>query len=227
MAEPDMLRIRRDFARPPATEIAPFESAPSGWVVDAQGRRGALPHWIRPLTANVRFVGPALTVRSRPVDNLAPYAALKYAKPGDVLVVATDGAETASVMGDILLAMARNAGIVAAVTDGLVRDIAGINQVGIPTFARGLTPNSPFKDGPGEVGYPVTLGDIAIEPGDLVVGDIDGIVIVPRGRVAAVGAELAAIAEKEARMEAAVAAGARYPAWLDDVLTSPRVRFDS
>ena len=227
MAEPAQLRIRRDFPRPSAAEISPFESAPTGWVVDAQGRRGALPHWIRPLTTVARFIGPALTVRSRPVDNLAPYAALKYARQGDVLVVATDGSESASVMGDILLAIARNAGIVAAVTDGLVRDIAGINRVGIPTFARGLTPNSPLKDGPGEVGYPVTLGGIVIEPGDLVVGDIDGVVVVPRANLASVGAELAVVAEKEARMEAAVAAGARYPSWLDEALASPRVRFDS
>jgi 4-hydroxy-4-methyl-2-oxoglutarate aldolase len=169
MAEPSQLKIRRDFPRPTAAERAAFERAPTGWVVDAQGRRGALPHWIRPLSTATRFVGTALTVRTRPVDNLAPYAALKFAKPGDVLVVAVDGSDTASVLGDILLGMARNAGIVAAVTDGVVRDITGINQVGLPTFACGLSPNSPLKDGPGEVGYPVTLGggrsrEVATDP---------------------------------------------------------------
>ncbi len=226
MAEPSQLKIRRDFPRPTAAERAAFETAPTGWVVDAQGRRGALPHWIRPISTATRFVGTALTVRTRPVDNLAPYAALKFAKPGDVLVVAVDGSDTASVLGDILLGMARNAGIVAAVTDGVVRDITGINQVGLPTFARGLSPNSPLKDGPGEVGYPVTLGGVLVNPGDLVVGDIDGVVVVSRGAVGTVGSELAAIAEKERKMEAAVAAGAKYPAWLDDVLASARVRYE-
>ncbi len=225
MAEPDRLLIRRDFPRPSASEIAPFASAPTGWVVDAQGRRGALPHWIKPLSRATRFIGPALTVRTRPVDNLAPYAALKFAKPGDVLVVAVDGSVTASVIGDILLGMAKNAGIVATVTDGAVRDIDGINQVGIPVFAQALTPNSPMKDGPGEVGTTITLGGIAIEPGDLLVGDIDGVVVVPRARIAAVGAELKPIAEKEAKMEAAVKGGAQYPAWLDEVLGAGNVHF--
>jgi len=218
MAEPAKLTIRKDFPRPSAAEIAAFDQAPSGWVVDALGRRGALPHWIRPICTATRFVGPALPVWTRPVDNLAPYAALKFARPGDVLVVAVDGSASASVLGDILLGMARNTGIVACVTDGLVRDVAGINAVGIPTFARGLSPNSPFKDGPGTIGLPVSLGGTAIEPGDLLVGDIDGIVVVPRNAIAAVTAELEAVAAKEATMEAAVAGGTACPAWLDDVL---------
>jgi 4-hydroxy-4-methyl-2-oxoglutarate aldolase len=225
MAEPAQLAIRRNFARPAADEIAPFLKAPTGWVVDAQGRRGALPHWIKPLTRQSRFVGTALTVRTRPVDNLAPYAALKFAKPGDVLVVAVDGDATTSILGDILLGMAKNAGVVAAVTDGLVRDIEGINQVGMPVFAQGLSPNSPFKDGPGEIGGIISLGGVMIAAGDLLVGDIDGVVVVPRANVGAVGAELAAIAAKEATMEQVVKGGAPYPAWLDDVLKSDRVRY--
>ena len=224
MVEPAQLTIRRNFARPAADEIAPFLKAPTGWIVDAQGRRGALPHWIKPLSRQTRFVGVAMTVRTRPVDNLAPYAALKYAKPGDVLVVAADGGVSASVIGDILLGMAKNAGMVAAVTDGVVRDIEGINQVGIPMFAQGLSPNSPFKDGPGEIGGVITLGGVRIEAGDLMVGDIDGVVVVPRASVREVGAELKAVADKEAKMEAAVKAGATYPVWLDDVLKSDRVR---
>lgn len=225
MAEPAQLTIRRDFPRPDAEDIAPFRNAPIGWVVDAQGRRGALPHWIKPLSRQSRFVGTALTVRTRPVDNLAPYAALKFAKPGDVLVVAVDADTTTSIIGDILLGMAKNAGIIACVTDGLVRDIEGINQVGIPTFAQGLSPNSPFKDGPGEIGGTISLGDVTITAGDLLVGDIDGVVVVPRANVRAVGAELKAIADKEAKMEQVVKAGATYPAWLDDILKSDRVRY--
>lgn len=225
MAEPPQLTIRRDFPRPSADEIAPFRNAATGWVVDAQGRRGALPHWIKPLSRQNRFVGTALTVRTRPVDNLAPYAALKFAKPGDVLVVSVEADTTTSIIGDILLGMAKNAGIVACVTDGVVRDIQGINQVEIPMFAQGLSPNSPFKDGPGEIGGTVSLGDVMIVAGDLLVGDIDGVVVVPRGNVRAVGTELRAIADKEAKMDAAVKTGAGYPAWLDDILKSERIRY--
>ncbi len=225
MAEPAKLTIRRDFPRPTVAELNPFQDAPTGWIVDAQGRRGALPYCIRPLTTATRFVGTALTVRTRPVDNLAPYAALKFAKPGDVLVVAVDGDSTASVLGDILLGMAKNCGIVAAVTDGTVRDIQGLNDVGIPVFAQALNPNSPFKDGPGEIGLPITLGGVAINAGDLIVGDIDGVVVVPRGSISTAGAELAAIADKEAKMDAAVKSGAKIPAWLDRVLASDGVRY--
>jgi 4-hydroxy-4-methyl-2-oxoglutarate aldolase len=225
MAEPPRLAIRRDFPRPAEADIAPFRTAPTGWVVDAQGRRGALHHSIRPLTKTTRFVGTALTVRTRPLDNLAPYAALRFARPGDVLVVATDMADHGSIMGDIILGMAKNAGVVAAVTDGFVRDIAGIDQVGIPVFSRGLSPNSPMKDGPGAVGVPVSIAGMMIFPGDLLIGDIDGIVVVPRKQVGAVGTALTEVAQKEAKMEASVAAGAPWPAWLDEVLASRDVHY--
>lgn len=226
MAEPAKLKIRRTFPRPSLDELEPFTSAPTGWVVDAQGRRGALPHWIRPVSSASRFVGTALTVRTRPVDNLAPYAALKFAVPGDVLIVATDGGESASVLGDILLGLAKNAGVIAAVTDGLVRDVDGIDTVGIPTFARGLSPNSPFKDGPGEVGYPITIGTVMIHPGDLIVGDIDGVVVVPKNAIVAVAHELSAVSEKERSMDRIIADGAPYPPWLDDALSGPGIQFE-
>jgi 4-hydroxy-4-methyl-2-oxoglutarate aldolase len=225
MAEPAKLLIRRDFPRPSKDEIAPFLKVPTGWVVDAQGRRGALPHWIKPLSRETRFVGTALTVRTRPVDNLAPYAALKFARPGDVLIVSVDANTSASIIGDILLGMAKAAGIVAAVTDGLVRDIDGINNVGIPVFAQGLTPNSPLKDGPGEIGGVISFADTHVAAGDLLIGDVDGVVVVPRASLASVVSELTAIAEKEARMEASVKAGAKYPVWLDEVLASGQVRY--
>jgi 4-hydroxy-4-methyl-2-oxoglutarate aldolase len=225
MANPVQLTIRRDFPRPSPAEIQPFLKAPTGWVVDAQGRRGALPHWIRPLSTNARFVGTALTVHTRSVDNLALYAALKFSKPGDALVVACDGGTSASIIGDILLGMAKNAGIVASVTDGVVRDIEGINQVGIPMFAQALSPNSPFKDGPGEVGGMIALGGVAINAGDLLIGDIDGVVVVPRQAISSVASKLTAIAENEREMDKVVKAGAIYPAWLDDILKSDRIRY--
>lgn len=225
MPAPSKLTIRKGIDRADPQDIARFQEAPTGWVVDAMGRRGALPHWIKPISKRTRFVGTALTVQTRPVDNLAPYAALKFAKPGDVLVVSADGSETAAVLGDILLGMARNAGIVAAVTDGMVRDIGGINDVGIPTFARGLTPNSPFKDGPGSIGLPVTLGGIAVASGDLIIGDDDGVVVVPKNRLGETADALAAIAEKEASMDKAVEQGATHPPWLEEILASDAVRY--
>lgn len=225
MADAPALTIRRDWPRPSDAEIAPFRDAPTGWVVDAQGRRGAIDHRIRPVTKAARIVGAALPVWSRGRDNLAPYAAIRFARPGDVLMVATEDYETASVAGDILIGMAKNAGIVGCVTDGVVRDIPGLDAVGIPVFARGVTPNSPQKDGPGMIGLAITLGGVIVEPGDLIVADGDGVVVVPRATVAAVGGELGAIRRKEAEMDATVQAGAKEPGWLAERLSRADVRF--
>jgi 4-hydroxy-4-methyl-2-oxoglutarate aldolase len=224
MAESPQITLREPAERPDAAMLAPFRDAPTGWIVDAQERRGALPHWIRPLTAATRAVGTALTVRSRGRDNLAPYVALRFARPGDVLVIQTDAYSEASVLGDILLGMARNAGIVAAVTDGMARDIDGLNAVGIPLFAQGLSPNSPFKDGPGEIGGQVNLGGVTVACGDLVVTDKDGVVVVPQAALAAVATGLAEVAAKEAAMDAAVRGGAPWPEWVDAFVKGPKFR---
>ncbi len=224
-ANPPVLTVRRNFPRPPEALVARFRDAPSGWVVDANGRRGALDYRIRPITRAMRFAGVALTVHSRARDNLAPYAAIAYAKPGDVLVVAADAYEEASVAGDILLGMAKNKGVVALVTDSMVRDVDGLNVVGIPVFARGLTPNSPYKDGPGTIGLPVALGGVAVDAGDLIVGDQDGLVVVARAALEAVAAALDEVKGKEAKMDELVRKGATVPPWMEQTLEEKGVRF--
>ncbi|HJW79757.1 MAG: RraA family protein [Microvirga sp.] len=225
MAEPVPLTIRRDWPRPDAKTLAAFKAAPTGFVVDAIGRAGALDHRIRPVWKGPHFVGSALPVWTTARDNLAPYAAISFAKPGDVMLIATGAYEGAAVIGDVVVGMMRNAGIAAAVTDGLVRDVQGIAEGGIPVYARGLTPNSPFKHGPGTVGLPIAIGGQAVEAGDLVVGDGDGVVIVPRWRIAEAAAELAAIRDKESGMDALVKSGATSPSWLAARLTGDGVRY--
>jgi 4-hydroxy-4-methyl-2-oxoglutarate aldolase len=111
------------------------------------------------------------------------------------------------------------------VTDGVVRDVPGLDAVGLPVFARGVSPNSPHKDGPGTVGVPVTLGGLAIGPGDLIVADGDGVVVVPVGTLGAVAAGLEEVRAKEAQMDAAVRGGATRPAWLEERLARPDVRY--
>jgi len=125
----------------------------------------------------------------------------------------------------VLLGMARNAGIVALVTDGMVRDIDGLNAVGIPVFARGLTPNSPYKDGPGEIGLPIAIGGVIVDAGDLVVGDQDGIVVVARAQVDAVAKDVQAVAAKEKTMDGWVRDGAKVPPWLESTLADKGVRY--
>jgi 4-hydroxy-4-methyl-2-oxoglutarate aldolase len=225
MPDAPALTIRRDWPRPDAGSLAAFREVATGWAADAQGRRGALHHGIRAVAGGTRILGAALPVRSRPGDNLAPYAALAFARPGDVLVVATEQHEAAAVAGDILLGMARNAGVVGFVTDGLVRDVPGLTAIGLPVFARGVTPNSPQKDGPGTIGLPVALGGVAIGPGDLVLADGDGVVVVPREAIGMVSAALDEIRAREIQMDASVLAGARQPAWMGERLARDDVRY--
>lgn len=225
MAEPAALAIRRDWPRSDPAVIEAFRGVPTGFVVDALGRSGALDYRIRPVWDGPAFVGAALPVWTTARDNLAPYAAIRFAKPGDVMMIATDEFATAAVIGDVIIGMMKNAGIVAAVTDGLVRDVQGIVEVGIPVFARGLTPNSPFKHGPGTIGLPVTLGGLVIEPGDVVIGDRDGVVVVPRWRVAEALDALDEVRAKESGMDQMVKSGAREPAWLEARLAGEGIRF--
>lgn len=219
------LMIRRNFPRPAESLVQRLRDSPTGWVVDANGRRGAIDYRVRPLTRAMRFCGVALTVQSRPRDNLAPYAAIQYAKPGDVMLVATDVYEEASVAGDILLGMAKNQGVCALVTDGLVRDIDGLNAVGIPVFARGLSPNSPHKDGPGKIGVPIYVGGVMVNAGDVVIGDQDGVVIVAREALQDVLDALEDVKSKEAKMEAMVAQGSKSPPGFEQLLAEKGVLF--
>ncbi|SHH38490.1 RraA family protein [Pollutimonas bauzanensis] len=222
---PPALVIRKNFRRPTAEQLAAFNGLQTGFIVDAQGRRGALSHRIRPLSTAIRFCGVALTVQSRARDNLACWAALDACRPGDVVLIAVDEYEEASVVGDVYVAMAKNNGVVACVTDGMVRDIRGINAAGIPVFARGLSPNSPYKDGPGEIGTAITLGGVHVASGDIVLGDEDGVVVVPYANIDQVIRELEEVKAKESMMEAGVKRGDKTPSWLPQALVAKGVRY--
>ncbi len=226
--DPPLLTIRSGFARPAAEAVAALAGVPSGHLVDAMGGHGALDYRIKPViegppAAHV-FCGVALTCDCGPADNLALFAALEAVRPGDVIVAATDAFTGCAVVGDLVLGMARNAGAVALVTDGLARDLDGIEGVGTPVFCRGVSPNSPARNGPGRLGLPVTLGGVTVASGDLVAGDRDGVVVVPRARIEEVIQALAGIREAEAALEAKVAAGLTVPDFVADLLGSGRVR---
>ena len=226
--DPPLLTIRSDFARPAAAAVAALAGVPSGHLVDALGGHGALDYRIKPVTegppAAQTFCGVALTCDCGPADNLAVFAALEALRPGDVIVAATDAFMGCAVVGDLLLGMAKNAGAAAFVTDGLARDLDGIEGVGTPVFCRGVSPNSPARNGPGRLGLPVTLGGVTVASGDLVAGDRDGVVVVPRARIDDVIQALAGVREAEAALEAKVKAGLTVPDFVQDLLGSGRVR---
>ncbi|MDI7274877.1 MAG: RraA family protein [Anaerolineae bacterium] len=213
-------RLVLNPTRPPAGLIEALQGWPTGNICDALGRVGAMDYRIKPLNPGWRFVGPAVTVRARPVDNLIIYKALEIARPGDVLVIAADGVTTCSVLGDLVCAIARARGVAALVTDGVVRDAAGIREVGVPVFARGLNPNSPWKDGPGDINLPVSCGGVAVHPGDAVAGDEDGVVVVPQAALPAVVAALPGIRAREAQIAQDIAAGRLTPAAVAQALAA-------
>lgn len=225
ITDPPLLTIRRDFPRPSAETMAAFAGTPTGFAVDTMDGRGALDYRIKPLApASTPLVGVAITCHCGPADNLALFGALAVAKPGDILVAATDAFTPTSVAGDLLLGMAKNRGLLGLVTDGLARDLAGILAVGLPVYCAGVTPNSPVRNGPGKVGHPVVMGGVAIESGDIVIGDNDGVVIVPQREVKAVLARLAQVRIAEAALDAKVKAGLEIPDFIQAILDSDRVR---
>jgi len=220
-----IITINRKFSRPSAELVKPFSDVPTGYVVDVQGRRGALDYSIKPMFDFPSIAGPAVTVQTVPDDNLAPYLAMEVLQAGDVLVIATGDWTGSSVIGDLIAGMFKNIGVAAIVTDGAVRDIAGLEQVGVPVFARGLTANSPQKNGPGTVGLEVSIGGAVIRSGDLIVGDRDGVVVLPQEKIPAALAGLQAVREKERQIEARIAEGLTKPDWVNAFLAGERVQY--
>src|SRR5436305_2192432 len=130
---------------------------------------------------NIKLIGPACTVKVYPGDNLMVHKSLDIAQPGDVVVVDTSGSQMTAVLGDLISTKARHRGVAGFLVDGLIRDQPGIQALGdFPVYARGVTPIGPLHRGPGEINYPISAGGIVVTPGDLVVGDANGVVVVPR-----------------------------------------------
>ncbi len=227
--EPPRLTIRRRPAAPSAELLRPFLEAPTGWLIDAMAGRGAMDTAIKPLAPEIpamrRFVGPALTCWCGPNDNLALLAAVSLAEPGDVIVAACEGFTGSGMAGDLVVGMTRNRGAAALVTDGMVRDRDGIVAVGLPVFCRGVTPNSCVRSGPGTVGLPVTAGGVPVATGDLLLGDADGVVVVPQSLLAEVGARLATVRAAEQAAEANVRGGAVTLPEIAEMLGSDQVRW--
>ena len=226
IVDPPLLTIRARFPRPAKEMVEAFAGAPTGNVVDAMGGSGALDYRIKPLEPSGKImVGVAVTCACGPADNLALFGALSIAGPGDILVAATGGYAGAAVTGDLMLGMARNRGVAGFVTDGMVRDIVGVLGVGLPVYCAGVTPNSPARNGPGTVGQPVDIGGLRVESGDILIGDRDGVVVVPRERAAGVLKALTEVRAAEAALEAKVKGGLELSDFARAILASDRVRY--
>jgi regulator of RNase E activity RraA len=211
-------RLIANVPRPDAALVEGFRNAATGHVGDALGRSAAMDASIKPVSPVGTFCGVAFTVKTRPVDNLVVWKALQLAQPGDVLVIATGGHLGHSTWGDLTSRVGAGRGLAAMVTDGAVRDLDGITEAGLPVFAAAVTPNSPQKDGPGEINVPIACGGQVVHPGDILVGDPDGVVVVPRHDAAAALTELERIRAYEMERLQAIARGEFFPSGLDQRL---------
>lgn len=224
--DPPLLTVKRPTRRPTAAQIAAFEGAMTGNVVDCMAGRGAMDHMIKPHDPSIAVTrGVALTCVAYPADNLGVIAALHMARRGDIIVCANDAYKTTAIVGDLVVGMMKNKGVAAFVTDGMIRDQIGIEPWKLPIFCQGVTPNSPARTGPGSVGLPVTVAGVAVETGDMVVCDRDGVVIVPFDRIDDVAKQLVALTAAEAKVEAEVKAGMTEPGYIAEMMNSSRTQY--
>ena len=221
---PALPDVVRDFERVPADVVRRASEFAASILADVAGRRGALHGRIAPLAPTMRFAGPALTVDVRPGDNLMIHAALAIAQPGDVIVVDGKGDLTSALMGEIMCQQAARIGVTAVVIDGAVRDAEAIRALGLPMYACGLNPNGPTKFVPGRLNHPISIGGVTVHPGDLVVGDGDGVTVIERAKAAS----LLPLAEEKVAAETTRIAdirsgkGLRAP-WLEGALRAAGV----
>ena len=222
---PDPLSdIRRDFTRVAPDVVKKAGAFQAAILADVAGRRGTLDGRIRALSPGMRVAGPAFTIEVRPGDNLMIHAAMTMAKPGDVLVVDGKGDQTCALMGAIMINACKQLGIAGVVLDSAVRDSEELVEMNFPVFAVGTNPNGPTKFVPGRINWPVSVGGIAINPGDLIVGDADGVVVIERE----MAASLLPLAQKKLDEETRRIAGikrneALRPAWLEGALRAAGV----
>lgn len=198
-----------------ARAVAQFRALPVANVSDCMSRLTAGGPRLRPMHGSGGMAGPALTVKSRPGDNLMIHKALDMAAPGDVIVVDGGGDLTNALIGEIMSTYAKARGIAGMVINGAIRDADAIRAGTFPVFAAGVTHRGPYKDGPGEINVPVAIDGMVIEPGDLMLGDGDGVLCVPYEAVAAVYELASEKAKVEERELANAAKAALDRAWVD------------
>lgn len=220
-ALPDVIRDIERVDPAIVEQAAPYAAS---ILADVAGRRGALSGRIAPLAPTMKFAGPAITVEVRPGDNLMIHAALAIARPGDVILVDGKGDLSSALMGEIMCQQAAALGVAAVVLDGAVRDSEAIRELGFPMYAAGTNPNGPTKSVSGRLNHPISIGGVSVNPGDLVVGDADGVTVIEREKAAAM-LPLAAekLAAETKRIADIKSRKALRPGWLDGALRAAGV----
>lgn len=214
-------RVSPHGASAPAEVIAGLAKLPVAAMGDVLGRRAIMDAGILPLSDDTRLAGPALTVETRPGDNLMLHAALKMARPGDILVVNGHGFSEAAVWGMLMTHSAIALKLGGLIIDGAIRDKEEIAASGLPVFSRWICPAGPHKDGPGQVNSPISCGGVAVQPGDVVIGDADGIVVIPPADAEfALTKGRAKVAAEDKRAKEINDDGVIHQSWLIPTLTA-------
>lgn len=210
--------INRQFERVASELVVSASKFQAAILADVAGRRGTAHGRIKPLSPTMKVAGPAITVEVRPGDNLAIHAALAVAQPGDVIVVDGKSDISCALLGEIMAAQAKASGIAGIIIDGAVRDSHELSNGDYPIFAAGLNPCGPTKNIAGLVNYPISLAGVSVRAGDFVMGDADGVVVVPKEDLEVI----IELAQKKLDIETArlkaISEGVLRPVWLEKEL---------
>ena len=210
-------RIAESARRLPDALLERFRGMAAANVADAMGRFNFMDPGILSRTG-LPLCGRAVTVRCRPGDNLMVHKALQIAEPGDVIVVNTCGNTTSAVFGELMCHTAAAKKLGGIVVDGAIRDVDGIRRLGLPAFSRSVSPGACDKDGPGEINLPIACGDTVVMPGDIIIGDKDGVAVVARDDAEAVLELLGELMSRETARIAEIGRGVLYRSEIDESL---------
>ena len=211
-------RIYQRRRKVDAEIVQSFRALPVANVSDSMQRMTAAGASLRPMHKGGGLAGPAFTVKTRPGDNLMVHKAIDIAEPGDVIVVDAGGDLTNAIIGELMLVHAVKRGVAGFVINGAIRDLATIRGQATPVFAAGVTHRGPYKNGPGEINGRIAIGGMVIEPGDLIVGDDDGLLCIPFADLAETLAAAQAKQQAEIGQMAATEAGTVDRSWVDETL---------
>lgn len=206
MKNPGM-RIVRDFERPARESIERFRNIPAANISDASARLFGMNAGISAMGRCKKLLGTALTVKSSMADNFIFHKALTLAKPGDIIVVNACGDTNYSVCGDVMFRYAMSRGVAGFVVDGSIRDLDFLHENDFPVYALGVTPRGPYKNPVGEINTDIACGGQVVHPGDLIVGDEDGIVVVRKEDMDVIYEKVIAVQKKEAFMGEIIESG--------------------
>ncbi|AGX06429.1 MULTISPECIES: RraA family protein [Bacillus] len=198
--------------------IEQYRSVVTPHISDNLNRMHAIGAKLRPYHKKGKLIGTAVTVKTRPGDNLLVHKAIDLAEPGDVIVVDAGGDTTNAIVGEIMLRIAKRNGITGFIIDGAIRDTKAFAEGDFPVYAVGVTHRGPYKDGPGEINVPISIDGMCVNPGDLIIGDEDGIAVIPQENAEELLYKVKAQEVKESEIFESIENGTIDRSWIDETL---------